>query len=168
VAKRLASAALFSAFLTAASAAGDPSAVNAQLTFEIGQAQGPRAEAPRIYRVVSMLDGKVQSVYGGRIPLPAVAGGGASGTYAYQNVGVTLSYATRPAEPGVLELDARIEGTLLPAEGVPPAAGTPPSLGTFTHAFRVLLESGKKVRVIDVGEAEGAGHYVDVRAEWGR
>ena len=29
-----------------------------------------------------------------------------------------------------------------------------------------MLSSGKKVRVIDVGETEKARHYVDVRADW--
>jgi hypothetical protein len=150
--------------VAAAPAAGDPAPGNAHLTFEVGQSQGSHAETPRVYQVVSILDGKVQTVYGGKIPL--AASGGANAAFSYQTVGVTLNYATRRASDGEIELDARIEGTLLPPPDARKAEAGPPSFGTFTHDFRVLLSSGKKVRVIDVGEADSARHYVDVRADW--
>src|SRR5262245_5822702 len=159
---RLPVAVLCLACVAAAPAASDSAVGNAPLRFEIGQSQGSHSETPRVYQVVSMLDGKVQTVYGGKIPLPM---GGSPG-FSYQNVGVTLNYATRRVSDGTVELDARIEGTLLPPPDAPKNGGGPPSTGTFPHDFRVLLPSGKTVRVIDVGETEKARHYVDVRADW--
>jgi hypothetical protein len=160
---RLAVAALCLVCVAAAPASSDPTPGNVHLTFEIGQSQGSHAETPRVYQVVSMLDGKVQSVYGGKIPLPAMAGPNAG--YSYQNVGVTLNYATRQSAEGAIELDARIEGTLLPPSDAPADRNVPPAFGTFSHDFHVLLANGKTVRVIDVGETDKARHYLDVRAD---
>ena len=162
--QRLMVAALCLVCLAAAPAAGVIAPGNALLTFEVGQSQGSHTETPRVYQVVAMLDGKVQTVYGGKIPL--AASGGANPAFTYQTVGVTLGYATRRAADGTIELDARIEGTLLPPSGTEKDGAGPPAFGTFAHDFRVMLSTGKKVRVIDVGETEKARHYVDVRADW--
>jgi hypothetical protein len=141
--------------------ADDPGVANARYTIEIGQSQGARPEPPRVYHVVGAIGGKTQLTYGNRVP---IAGGSSTTGFSYEHVGLTVDLLSRRNDDTLLQIEAKIEGTLL-AEGSGGASGAPPVLGTFNESFTAVLADGRQVRVAEITQPDGARYYVDLRAD---